>query len=159
MKKISWEITSLKNRPELNKKAASWFHEKWNIPEEAYMESIIESQRNPYDIPKWYIIMDNEERIIAGAGIIENDFHKRKDLKPNVCALYVEEDYRNMGIAKALLDCACEDAYKLGYETLYLITEHINFYEKCGWKFYGMIEEENGHLTRMYENDIKNYIK
>lgn len=35
-------------------------------------------------IPNWFI---------AGAGVIENDFHNRPDLTPNICALYVEEDY------------------------------------------------------------------
>ena len=28
---------------------------------------------------------------ISGAGVIENDFHDRKDLTPNLCALFVEE--------------------------------------------------------------------
>lgn len=27
-------------------------------------------------------------------------FHKRMDLTPNICAVYVEEDYRNKGMAK-----------------------------------------------------------
>ena len=27
-------------------------------------------------------------------GVIENDFHDRKDLTPNVCAVYTEEDCR-----------------------------------------------------------------
>lgn len=32
-----------------------------------------------------------------------NDFHDRKNLTPNVCALYVEESCRNQGIADKLL--------------------------------------------------------
>lgn len=37
--------------------------------------------------------------IVGGLGVIENDFHNRKDLTPNVCAVYVDEDYLCQGIA------------------------------------------------------------
>lgn len=30
------------------------------------------------------------EKFIGGMGVIENDFHPRKDLAPNVCAVYTE---------------------------------------------------------------------
>ncbi len=52
--------------------------------------------------PEWYIVLD-KEIIIAGVGVIENDFHNRKDLTPNVCAVYVEPLYRNQGIAGKML--------------------------------------------------------
>ena len=42
-------------------------------------------------------------------GVIENDFHDRKDLAPNVCAVYVEQEYRRRGIAGKLLNDVCED--------------------------------------------------
>lgn len=31
-------------------------------------------------------------------GSIANDFHDRKDLTPNICAVYTEEAYRGRGI-------------------------------------------------------------
>jgi hypothetical protein len=37
----------------------------------------------------WYLCMD-EDNIIGGMGVIENDFHDRKDLSPNVCAVYTD---------------------------------------------------------------------
>ena len=42
-------------------------------------------------------------------GVIENDFHNRKDLSPNVCAVYTEEKYRAKGIAGKLLNIVVED--------------------------------------------------
>ena len=42
-------------------------------------------------ITQWYVIVDGQRNIIAGAGVIENDFHDRKDLTPDLCALFVEE--------------------------------------------------------------------
>lgn len=43
------------------------------------------------------------EQIIGGMGVIKNDFHDKKDLTPNVCAVYTEESYRKQGIAGVLL--------------------------------------------------------
>ncbi|MFK4964726.1 GNAT family N-acetyltransferase [Lactococcus garvieae] len=53
--------------------------------------------------------MLHESEIIASLGIIENDFYNRKDLSPNICALYVEKDFRRQGIAEKLLQEACDD--------------------------------------------------
>lgn len=50
-------------------------------------------------IPQWYVIVDGQRNTIAGAGVIENDFHDRKDLTPNLCDLFVEERKRVRGIA------------------------------------------------------------
>ena len=36
-------------------------------------------------------------------GVIDNDFHNRADLTPNLCALYVEPTFRHQGLAGILL--------------------------------------------------------
>lgn len=144
------DIITIKDCPEWMETAAVWFHEKWKVPVEAYLESIEESRTAKSGVPAWYVLPDAEGTIIAGIGVIANDFHQRPDLTPNLCALYVEEPYRNRGIARLLLDHACENLRKAGVERAYLITSHKSFYERCGWEFYGMIPEEDGNLIRMY---------
>ena len=69
-------------------------------------------------VPQWYLAVEGE-RIAGGLGVIENDFHPRKDLAPNVCAVYVEEDRRCRGIAGTLLKRACRDMATQGVPTLY----------------------------------------
>ena len=76
-------------------------------------------------------------------------------MTPNICALYVEKSYRNMGIAKKMLDFVCRDLSMMGYPDVYLITEHTDFYGKCGWDFISMVEENNGHMTRMYHISLE----
>ena len=96
-------------------------------------------------------------QIIGGIGVIENDFHNRKDLTPNICAVYVEENYRCRGIAGKLLDFVCEDMRSFGLKTLYLITDHTGFYERYGWKFLCMVQGDGeADLTRMYVYDLRN---
>lgn len=135
---------------ELADKAAEWFHKKWGVPLEAYKDSISESLVDKTVVPRWYVVL-NGDRIIAGLGVIENDFHDRKDLTPNVCAVYVEEEFRCRGIAGEMLNFVCEDMKNSGIDTLYLVTDHTSFYERYGWEFLCMVQGDGEpDMTRMY---------
>ena len=101
-------------------------------------------------MPQWFIAVDGQ-RIIGGLGVIENDFHDRKDLTPNVCAVFVEPEYRGQGIAGALLNFVCKEMKALGLDTLYLLTDHDSFYERYGWEFFCMAQGDGeDELSRMY---------
>ena len=146
-------LKKLYEYPEFLEKAAYWFSQKWNVPVEAYKESIQKSIDQKTGIPQWYIVLDEKQEIIAGAGIIDNDFHERKDLSPNLCALFVEEKYRKKGIANSILDFERKELGNMGFEKLYLITDHTKFYEKCGWDFMTMVTDDDGIPVRMYVAD------
>ena len=146
------QIIRIDQKSELIPTASSWFAEKWGVPSEEYVKSMNTSITEIQNVPKWYVILSNDNTIIAGAGVIENDFHDRPDLSPNVCALFVEESYRRQNIAKILLNFIQMDLRELGIEKLYLVTDHINFYEKLGWKFKTSVKENDGNETRLYEN-------
>ena len=98
----------------------------------------------------WYLCLD-EDKIIGGLGVIENDFHDRKDLSPNVCAVYTEESYRGQGIAGSLLDLVVSDMKSKKISPIYLVTDHTGFYERYGWEFYCMAQgDDEPDLTRLY---------
>ena len=143
-------IIRLKDQPELLTAAAQWFHEKWGIPPEAYLESMQQCLAGNHPVPQWYLALE-QDRIIGGLGVIENDFHNRKDLTPNVCAVYTEEDRRLQGIAGALLARVCSDMKEQGIDTLYLLTDHTSFYERYGWEFFCMVQGDGDpEPSRMY---------
>ncbi len=133
-----YEYIDLKLQPELKETAAKWFHEKWGIPEEAYL-ACMEDYLSGATKNGWYLCMDGEN-IVAGLGVIDNDFHDRKDLAPNVCAVYTEEAYRCQGIAGKLLDMVVEDMKAKGVTPIYLLTDHTSFYERYGWEFLCMAQ-------------------
>ena len=129
------QIIRLREQPELAERAAHWFHEKWGIPYAAYAESMAACCAGESAVPQWYLALEGE-RIVGGLGVIENDFHDRRDLTPNVCAVYTEPDFRCRGIAGALLGEVCADMHRLGIDTLYLLTDHTSFYERYGWTYH-----------------------
>lgn len=151
-----WRIWRLAEHPEMTDEAAAWFSAKWDIPEEAYRESMRESAQVGGGVPQWYVVREGnkpEGTIIAGCGIIENDFHDRPDLAPNLCALYVEEEHRHCGLARHLLNQARAEAAAMGHEHLYLVTDLVGFYEKCGWEYLGDANELEGSTIRLYGTD------
>ena len=98
----------------------------------------------------WYLCLD-DDKIIGGMGVIENDFHDRKDLTPNICAVYTEEAYRRKGIAGRLLNMTVRDMKSIGITPIYLVTDHTAFYERYGWEFLCMVQGDGEpNMTRMY---------
>lgn len=140
---------TLRQKPELKEAAAAWFHDKWEVPQEAYLECM-EAYLNHETEYGWYLCLESG-RIVGGLGVIENDFHNRKDLTPNVCAVYTEQEYRCQEIAGQLLDIVVKDMKSKGITPVYLITDHVNFYEKYGWEFLCMVQGDNEpDMTRTY---------
>ena len=105
--------------------------------------------RRQSPVPQWYLVREGG-RLIAGAGVIENDFHDRPDLAPNLCALFVEPDRRRRGIAGRLLDFIRRDLGAMGVPRLYLVTNHTAFYERYGWAFVTMVTGDGGLPERLY---------
>ena len=144
-----YEYITLREKPQLKNMAAEWFHGKWGVPREAYL-TCMESYLNGETEYGWYLCL-NDEKIIGGLGVIENDFHDRKDLTPNVCAVYTEEKYRCLGIAGHLLNMVVDDLKTKGITPVYLVTDHTNFYERYGWEFFCMEQgDSDADTTRMY---------
>jgi GNAT superfamily N-acetyltransferase len=140
---------TLRDKPELKDKAAEWFHSNWGVPQEAYLECMNDYLNKETEYG-WYLCLDGE-KIVGGMGVIENDFHDRKDLKPNVCAVWTSEEYRNQGIAGKLLNLVVEDMRAKGISPLYLVSDHIGFYERYGWEFLCMAQgDDEPEMTRVY---------
>ena len=145
----AYRYITLREQPEITDDAAQWFHSKWGVPKEAYLECMNAylGRQTEYG---WYLCLWGEE-IVGGLGVIENDFHDRKDLTPNICAVYTEEGHRCGGIAGQLLHMAVEDLRAKGVSPVYLLTDHTGFYERYGWEFFCLAQGDGEpDMARMY---------
>lgn len=84
-------ILEITYHPNLQQKAAQWFSNHWQIELQAYLDSMNEAGKSSNSIPFWWIMTDESQNIVAGCGIIQNDFYDVHQYEPNLCALYVEE--------------------------------------------------------------------
>lgn len=152
---MSIKIAALRQEPQLLETMARWFPHTFGVPEEAYRESMAQCLAGPGPVPQWYGAMEGE-RMVGGLGVIENDFHDRPDLAPNVCAVYVDGLWRRQGVAGKLLRYVCADMAALGVETLYLVTSHTTFYERYGWTFECIVNDSEGPV-RLYRHSQRQY--
>ena len=144
-----YTCVSLRERPDLLHSAAAWFHAKWGVPQEAYLKCMRAYLDGDTEYG-WYLCLDGDQ-IAGGLGVIENDFHDRRDLAPNVCAVYTEEACRGQGIAGRLLNLVVQDQKAKGITPLYLVTDHIGFYERYGWEFFCLAQGDGEtEKTRVY---------
>lgn len=145
----NYTYITLRQSPNLKEAAAKWFGDKWNVPVETYLKCMEDYLSNKSEYGWYLCILDNQ--IIGGLGVIENDFHNRKDLTPNICAVYTEEKHRGNGIAGKLLNMAVEDLRSKGISPVYLLTNHTNFYERYGFEFLCMVQgDDEPNMSRMY---------
>ena len=145
----NYQFVDLKEIPSMKNGAAEWFHGKWKVPKEAYLECM-DAYLNGETALGWFLCLDGDS-IVGGLGVIANDFHDRKDLSPNICAVYTEKEHRGRGIAGQLLNMAVEDCRIKGISPLYLVTDHIGFYERYGWEFLCTVQSDGEpEPSRMY---------
>ena len=147
------DILNLANYPDLHAPAAEWFSSQWHVPTDAYRASMADGLHAAGGVPAWYIVRDGAE-IGAGIGIIANDFHKRPDLTPNLCALYVAPPYRGRGWAIQLLGYAFwfyenHDRTAVRLHVSENNARAITFYQRSGFVQIGRDPGVRAHLLLM----------
>ncbi len=74
---------------------------------------------------------------IGSASLTAHDMDTRPDLSPWLATVCVAPEYRNQGIASALVKRAVQEAGKLGIKTLYLFTwDRESLYARLGWSVF-----------------------
>ncbi|MCL2064808.1 MAG: GNAT family N-acetyltransferase [Candidatus Cloacimonetes bacterium] len=156
-------IINIRENPSFIEEAADYFSSRWKIGKQVYIKSMQDSLREENMLPRWYLMIKERKlstspptpsfqkrAIIGGFGLVENDFMVRKDLSPWFCALYVEPEHRGQGNAQNMLSFARYEAKILGFNKVYLNTDHIGFYEQFDWEFIGFDEHSSGDMVRVY---------
>ncbi len=145
-------IYSVRENPEMFNEILAYFQDKWagETTMKLYEDCIKHSIDADMPLPQWYIIKD-QERVLGCVGLITNDFISRMDLYPWLCALYVEEDHRGKGLGFKLIEKVKNDVNKMGFENLYLCTDHIGYYEKADFEYIADGYHPWGDKSRIYK--------
>lgn len=150
------KVISVRENPENVFEFIKYFQNKWASEESmAVYEDCIKnciSSKSP--LPNWYLLK-NDNEIIGCVGLITNDFISRMDLYPWLCALFIEEKYRGNNYGKLLIDRCVEDTKKMGFEALYLSTDHIGYYEHFGFQYMAEGFHPWGESSKIYMRVLK----
>ena len=97
--------------------------------EECMKENTVKSKMRPHFIPYLSVTVKCDEKYIGHCSIWYNDKTDYAYLEP-VCVI---PEYRNKGVAKAMIYEALNRAKELGAKRTYVISD-MEFYEKLGFK-------------------------
>ena len=102
-------------------------------------------------LPQIVIATENGE-IIGYYSLVEKELVKdNHDYTPWLGTLFVREKYRGKHYSPILIENVCSRVKNMGYENLYLATEHIGYYEKFGFKEIGLGLFQWGEPTKFYK--------
>jgi predicted acetyltransferase len=149
------KIIEVSQKPAIIDIAVDYFWKCWgdNNNFKFYQDCIFNSVDSNKALPKFYIVLENEE-IIASYALVTNDLISRQDLYPWLACLFVNPDYRNKGIAERLLQHGLQETEKKGFDALYLSTDLENFYEKKGWTHLANGYNIFGTAIKIYSKQI-----
>lgn len=137
-----------------------WMYKWWGQDEGYTLDSVkcyINHSFQKERLPKTYGLF-NDNRIIGMFQFTYSDLDIRPDIYPWLANLYVDEKYRNKGVAKILLKKINEIAKsELEFNELYLFTTHVGLYEKFGWEYVSELDTyiKTPRKQRLYRLNLK----
>ncbi|MCL2850901.1 MAG: GNAT family N-acetyltransferase [Firmicutes bacterium] len=147
------KIANLAHHPEHIEQVAKWVFDEWSANNGGTLERQIYQIKHAIKtdgVPQTFIALHNG-KLVGTVALWNNDLGVRQDLRPWLACLYVDNEFRGKGIGTELIKYCTAVAGKLGFEKLYLITEHSDYYEKLGWQHIDNAPRKSGY------DDIKIY--
>ena len=153
------EIFELSNKIDLLDEAINYFWSCWgNDSNFTFYKNCIENSINKENpLPKFYLAIE-KSKIIGSYALLTNDIISRQDLIPWFACLFVNEEYRNIGIAGELLEHGLKEAGQKKFGNLYLSSDLVNFYEDKGWNLLDKGFNLFGEEIKIYSKSTKQNI-
>ncbi|MEG1805984.1 MAG: GNAT family N-acetyltransferase, partial [Clostridia bacterium] len=125
-----------KNDPDIEK-ICDWLFAWWGEFEgftKEKMRAYVTNSLMENKIPQTFGAFDDGQLV----GIYQfsmQDCEVRPDIYPWLINVFVEKSHRGHGIFKKMMESIPQTARDVGIKTLFLFTDHVDLYEKFGWKF------------------------
>ena len=100
-----------------------------------------------------FAAMDGE-RIAGFCTLARTDCIENLPYTPYIGYVFVAEEYRGHRLSQRMIDAACAYARGLGFVSVYLVSDHENFYEKYGFKVIDRKMAPWGAMEKIYRKEI-----
>ena len=141
----SFAISDLRQRPEFFDAVANRIWRAWwesrGFPL-GYISGRLEENMDAEQVP-FALVAHEGPAFLGTVSVIASDLEDRPHYTPWVAAVWVDPEYRERGVGRALVARAADDTFALGIERVYLCASkpRRNFYVRQGWL---PIEEDVG---------------
>lgn len=147
------KILSLYRNPHLLEQANIYCYEKWNKIHEYFSNNANKSILSEKLPQTWLLMGKKDDKEALGFYQLNESvaLTQKSNLSPFLTSLFVDPLFRGgFGVGEMLLQHAKAETAKLGYDKLYLATDHINYYEKYGFDEIGLDNFTWGRPTKLY---------
>ncbi len=150
------KIIEVRNNPAYLEKAIQYIYSKWGNVNNylCYHDCIEHSVTLSSDLPRWYLMENDDGEVIGCAGLLINDFISRMDLYPWISSIYLDENYRGQNLSQLLIDHIKGDAKKAGFKNLYIATKDVGYCEKHGFSYIGLGYLMTGETMTVYSLEL-----
>jgi N-acetylglutamate synthase-like GNAT family acetyltransferase len=145
-------IKSIKECPERRMEFIEYVSEEWPVVKNVVIPKIEDSLARASGMPLTFMLLKNN-RMIGFYQLIEQELLVRKDLSPWISPLFIDKSERGQALGAQLLDHGRKMVGELGYDKVYITTDHIQYYEKYGFQEIGLSTFEWGRPSKIYEHD------
>ena len=145
------KIYTIRERPDLIPAMLESLEEHWPtcMPWiKKHMKTVLETGG---PIPDAYIAVE-DGKIVGGYTLAIKELLYSQDRGLWIATLYMDPAFRGKHLSPILIEHARRRGGELGYEKIYLATEHTNYYEKYGFYTIGPDACAWGEPTQMFEN-------
>jgi len=117
---------------------------------------IIAKNWEKYNYLEWERIFAafENDNIIGHCSFNSVDCVPDVDYTPYIQSVFVNEKYCGKRVSEKLINTAIEYAKSLGFKEVYIVSGHINFYEKYGFIKMDEKKEYRGVLQGIYRKEI-----
>lgn len=144
-----YQICFLQDCPQRSQELADYVCRNWPAVKDVVLPEIPKSLHPQDSLPLTVLLLRDGE-MKGFYQLLEQECIQRKDLSPWISPLFVDESERGHALGEQLLWHARQTAGSLGYDQVYLTTNHIQYYEKYGFREIGLDLFESGRPTKIY---------
>lgn len=145
------QIVSLVERPELAEAVIAYAEEHWHPVSKYFAPVVRQALAGKETLPQCFLLLKSGQ-IIGFYTLLEQDLVERTDLAPWIATIFVDEKERGRGLCREMLLHGRKIAGDLGFQKVYLSTNHIQLYERYGFREIGLDLFVWGRPAKIYEN-------
>lgn len=145
-------IISIKDAPVFKERLLRYIERNWPGVKVCFKSQLDESLQTDGMLPNTFLMLRDDD-IIGCYQLLAQEVIVRTDLSPWISCVFIDEKERGKRLSSQLLNHGRSEAGKLGYDKVYLTTDHIQLYEKFGFREIGLTNFTWGRPTKLYEHD------
>ena len=123
-----FQIDNLANHPHNLALLSSWYHQAFShltgeLTLEQRRQNLFQHLKDT-PLPTSFIALDANQQLLGGACLVQHDIETHMSYTPWLSRIIVHQQARGQSVARRLIDHATTYIQSIGYEKLYLLTEH-----------------------------------